>query len=223
MKKLFVIYVIGVVISIGNAYAAFTISICNQITCTGSEKIYPTILQNCQTETNVGCYKKTDETIGTKYKSCATCKTGYIRTNATVTCGTKTITYQQCCKACEAPAVETELTWTTVEDGNGMLNGAYQVAYTQECDCDLGLISKAIYRCGAGYYGTVKNNNGNLSGCTKCPHDYNKTTGLYLYGGNSNAGSLAITSCYVTRGNDNSGTYVYEKDGAEYKCYYNRL
>ncbi len=221
MKKILVFYAIGAAFSIGNAHAVMSFSMCNQITCAGNERIYPNILLNCQTETNVGCYKKTNETIGTKYRSCSTCKSGYIRTNATVTCGTKTITYQQCCKLCEEPTVETPLTWTTVEDGNGMLDYAYEVAYTQECDCDQGLVSKAIYRCAAGYYGTATNNNGSLSGCNKCPHDYNKSTGLYLYGGNSNPGSLAITSCYVTRGNDNTGSYVYEKDGSEYKCYYN--
>ena len=81
---------------------------------------------------------------------------------------------------------------TGYERGNGFIVGADGMC----------AIKSELFRCAAGFYGQPKDT---ASGCSQCPTP-----------GTSDAGSTAISQCYIDSGTDDTG--VYNFGGA--KCYY---
>lgn len=136
---------------------------------------------------------------GKKITTCNQCKSGYTRKEQRVyhpSYGCD-YSYYSCEKECTGcPDCVSDLDWSAYGVG-------YQSKTTRSCNCNT-CNAQTSYRCAPGYYGTCTNG---TSGCTQCPDS-----------GTSDAGSGAITLCYLPRdtgGTDNSGDFIYTDN-----CFY---
>lgn len=191
--------------------------LCMSKTCTGQEQIGSIRVDiGCTGTTTKSCYKHSANTVGVAYESCTACKSGYKLTTIQGDCGNGTLNYQTCCVECTDQS-DDELVWEMATSGI-QIKPAYQQATKQTCTCT-GKTTTTVYRCAAGYYGkAIMGTDGQLSGCSACPNDFNSTSDLILnrMSGESTAGNnQLITKCYVSIGNDDSGNYSYETP-----CYY---
>ncbi|MDR1337780.1 MAG: hypothetical protein LBJ73_01985 [Rickettsiales bacterium] len=108
-------------------------------------------------------------------------------------------TVQEICNTCN---VSPNSSWTAA--GAGYEKSTTYRTCADECECD-SCYNTTQYRCAANYYGSSADG---TTGCAQCPED-----------GRSNAGSLAITLCYIplgATGTDNYGSY----EIADSDCYY---
>lgn len=108
-------------------------------------------------------------------------------------CDTSNGTCEQCtgCTSCVSDS-----DYSSAETG-------YEKKVNRTCSCNT--CNEVIsYQCAAGYYGRPRGTNGAPSGCTQCPDQ-----------GQSAAGSIQITQCYLHSFKDSIGEGVYTQD-----CYY---
>ena len=138
---------------------------------------------------------KTDPDCKTCFKGCKTYKNG--DTSCCLECESVELK-----PACDASTCVSDTSWSSYSTG-------YQKRTARACNTLKTLcVETTEYRCAAGYYGTSTNGS---TGCTKCPSSGNVA-------GQSAAGSIAITSCYIPSGNtfsDSTGSGTYTGN-----CYY---
>lgn len=118
--------------------------------------------------------------------------------------GINSYDYTYCTKNCNSTTCVSSA-WTAKGTGYQTRTYRYCSATGTSGTCN----SSTQYQCATGYYGSSSNG---ISGCTQCPTwngvytDSAKTT---LVRGTSNAGTTAITGCYIAAGTyyDASGTF----------------
>lgn len=150
------------------------------------------------------CYKYSDTQylkITTVDISCPSGTTRTKKTHVSQLCGAS-YTYYDCLPECTGCYNCTDnASWTAGNTG-------YEKRTKKTCNYDTcKCVSRTIYQCAQGYYGTSSNG---TSGCTRCPRDGDSLLGTY--GTTIAAGSRRISSCYIPAGasfSDTTGSGVY--------------
>ncbi len=207
------------IIGLPKASSAVTVY-CSNYTCASNPS--PKLAGEMCATTTKKCYGNSNTAV----VSCATCPDGYMLTSATEELqpvgetGTCTVRYSSCVKeatitpdpGCDGTCDDCENTDWENYYGSGFpkLLG-YQRKVMAACNIRTCVCTKTyFYRCADGYYGSTLNG---TSGCSQCPGDSSASS---LITGNSIAGSNGvITQCFVEKGDDSTGSYVYTSE-----CYY---